>query len=150
MQKNNEWHELFLAPDHPFYSLLTAAPLSAALRKIYQTINIQVLMQQLTAATAEEQQLLDIVEENSWIREVHIIGDGAPRVLARTVIPFHIYQHFKPILDNLHNNFLGEGFLYKIPHRRSHFEYAQQRDQWIRRSVFYLQADRLVVSELFL
>lgn len=127
-------------------NLMQTYNLSQELRKFCTTLTVQVISQQLTNATPEEQTILNIQENNSFIREVYLQGDGVNLVHARVIVPNVTYLKFKTELDNLGTNFLGESFLYKHQHTRSPFVYQQNS----RRSVFDLSGYKLMVTEIFL
>lgn len=131
-------------------TLLNAYNLTAALREHYTNVTAQIIKQEMSTATTEEQELLQISEPQSWIREVYLQGDGANVVLARVVAPLATYNQFKAAFDTLGNKFLGESFLYQIPHTRTPFAYKQVQDKWQRSSIFSIKDYKLLVTELFL
>lgn len=132
------------------FEIFKAYNLSAALREIYANVSVQVISQQLGRATAEELAILSINEDNSWIREVYLLGDGKPVVHARVVAPHATYVAFKQQLEAVGNRFLGEAFLYQLPHTRGSFEYFKIDNQTARRSIFKIDTERFLVTECFL
>lgn len=130
--------------------IFKATPLSTALRSLCDHLRVQVISQGLTAATAEEQGLLGVTENSSWIREVYLVGDGVRLVQARVVVPHVTYKQFQHQFDSLGDRFLGEAFLYQVPHTRSPFTFAFVDNKWHRQSVFDLGGFKLLVKESFL
>lgn len=127
-------------------------PLSHALKLLCTELTVQIISQQLDIASSDEQQLLNIQEKNSFIREILLCGDHVPWVKGRVVAPYTTYLRFKPELDLLGNKLLGETILYnKNEVIRSKFEYMQDDNNlWARRSVFDLAGYKLMVMETFL
>lgn len=143
--------KLNVAETHPIYSLLMAnGTLSTILRSRCDVLSIQVIKQELATASVEEQQLLNISEDNSFIREVFLLGDQQPLVKARVVAPMRSYLQFKNTLDNLGEKPIGETFLYTQAYTRSPFQYTRIQDKLTRRSVFDLQSYPIMVQEKFL
>ena len=130
--------------------ILSEYNLTAALRERYTNVAVKIIVQELACATVTEQELLQINEAQSWIREIYLQGDGINIIHARVVAPYATYKAFQVQFDALGDSFLGESFLYQIPHTRSPFEYKQINDQWLRWSIFYIENNKLIVSELFL
>lgn len=130
--------------------LLSAYNLTAALREQYTNVTVQIIRQEISCATEEEQELLQTNEPQCWIREVYLQGDGANVILARVVVPLSTYHKFKAAFDTLGDKFLGEAFLYQMPHTRTPFAYKQIQSLWQRSSIFEINTNKLLVSELFL
>lgn len=132
------------------HSLLQASPLSAQLRKYCAQLSVAVLRQELTTLTAHEQQILKVNEPNSFLREVHILGDGIPLIHGRTVISNATYKKYQQELDNLGNKFIGEDFLYKFPYNKSPFTYFNTQNNAARSCVINFNDDFLFLAETFL
>jgi chorismate--pyruvate lyase len=143
---------LDINPESKFYSwLITPQTLSIALKKFCTTLSVQILKQSLGTATADEQQALNIAENNSFIREVYLCGDTTPWVHARVIAPNNTYLKFQEQLDNLGTNLLGEHFLYRQSNvERSPFSYSSKHNIYARRSIFFVAAAPLLVTEHFL
>ncbi len=134
----NNLEELGLQPADPIYKLVSApGSLSDILQTKCKQLSVQIISQQITT-------------DNSFIREVYLLGDGLPLVHAITTVPNRTYLRFKPELDNLGNNLLGNTLLYLRPHTRSAFEYTMLEGNLARRSVFNLQGYDMAVQEIFL
>ncbi len=104
----------------------------------------------------------------AWIREVHLLCGGQPWVFARTVIPPHTLRGKQRRLARLGKKPLGAVLFADKSMQRTEMEIACIRagqqlfqlatqhmapaDQsiWGRRSVFFLNRDPLLVSEIFL
>lgn len=148
--------ELNLSTDDMHYHWLTKPDiLSKALKAMCDELTVQVISQELSYASIDEQQILEIQESNSLIREVYLVGDGVPWVFARVVVPFKTYLKHKDSFDSLGNKLLGEALLYSDPSfTRSEFTYALTTHNgtpiWSRRSVFGLNGLHLLVTEGFL
>lgn len=145
---------LGLAQDNHFYAwLCKPLVLSAALRNVCKHLSVQVISQQLTTATIEEQHTLNISENNSLIRKVYLCGDGIPLVYAKTVIPHDGYIQYKNEIDNLGSNLIGADFLFKQPNiTRGPFSYAviKNPNLYARRSIFKIKDVSVLVTEIFL
>ena len=142
--------QLGINPKSTIYALLTStAALSQQLRAKCDVLTVQVIKQEIARPTIEEQLLLNALEDNSFIREVYLVGDEHPLVYARVVAPKRTYVHFKEALDNLGEKFLGEAFIYKHPYTRSAFQYCLINKQPTRRSVFELDSYKILVQESF-
>ena len=149
----NSTEELGLQPSDHFYAWLSKPKvLSEALRMLCQQLSVQVISQQLGSATLEEQQLLNIAENNSLIREVYLCGDGAPWVQARVIVPYAVYKVYRSELDNLGSKLFGEAFMYnKHNLSRNNCEFNLSTNGiYSRRTLFSLQLDRILVCETFL
>ena len=132
------------------HKLLSAYNLTAALREIYSNVAVQIIKQDLSCASAEEQQLLQLSEPQCWIREVYLQGDGANVIHARVVVPLSTYKKFQKTFDTLGNRALGESFLYQMPHTRTLFAYKQRDELWQRHSIFEISNHKILVIEYFL
>jgi chorismate--pyruvate lyase len=94
------------------------------------------------------------------IREVKLIGNDQPYVIARTVIPAGTLTGKQKQLATLGNRSLGSLLFNEPSMRRGKFQIsrltntlkteATQKSLWARRSVFYLSKKPLLVSEVFL
>jgi len=144
---------LGLMPGDKFYPLLVKTyVLSRFLKRLCNHLTLQVISQHVASASVDEQILLNIQENNSFIREVYLCGDEIPWVRGRVVVPFATYQKYKQDFDNLGNKLLGETLLYNKPGiTRSDFEYKLGADGlFSRRSIFDLNNYSLLVIETFL
>jgi chorismate--pyruvate lyase len=164
--------DLDISLDDHFYNWL-AKPYSVSkvFKELCQQLSVQVISQQEEPALADEQQLLNIKEDNSLIRQVYLCGDGVPWSYGRVIVPQATYQQYKNSFDNLGGSLIGETMLYGNPDAvRGPFEYAKINIKnelfnlalqgvelaklshlWGRRSVFQLLQDyRLLVMEIYL
>lgn len=104
----------------------------------------------------------------AWIRQVHLLCDGQPWVFARTVIPPHTLRGKQRRLARLGKKPLGAVLFADKSMQRTKMEIAcilpgqqlfelathhmakAEQDIWGRRSVFFLNRNPLLVSEIFL
>ena len=143
--------ELGIDTTDPVHNLLVdTGALSTNLRSKCKKLSVHVILQELSTATPEEMQLLNISEYNSFIREVFLLGDKIPLIQARVIAPMRSYIQFKDTLDNLGNKLLGETLLYAQTYSRSQFQYTKINNELARRSVFDLQGYTILVQEIFL
>ncbi len=92
------------------------------------------------------------------IREVKLIGNDQPYVVARTVIPAGTLTGKQKQLATLGNRSLGSLLFNEPSMRRGKFQISRLTSNsekagyslWARRSVFYLSNKPLLVSEVFL
>lgn len=136
-----------------YHALVTdSASLSARLKSKCKNLSVQLHLQTLARAFADEQDLLAIQEPHSLIRKTCLLGDDQPWIQARIVVPHRSYLNWKCDFDNLGTKLLGETLLYQRPGlKRSAFQFAQFNDQvWGRRSIFSIDTDQVLVTEFFL
>ncbi len=166
--RHNEWvrdlKELPLQPSEPILSWLTKPMiLSDALKRHYQTFCVRVLFQHFALASRDECEALGMKESNEvFVRQVLLEGDNEARTVGRVIVPLSTYHNHRTHFQQLDNKPIGETLLY---HRsdviRETFEYAfvkeidsqvpfSEHGLWSRRSVFRLQNDPLLVTDLFL
>lgn len=130
--------ELGINAVDPSYKLVTTdGALSKVLQSMCKQLSVQVISQKIN-------------ENNNFVREVYLLGDGTPWVHAITIAPERTYIKFKTQLDKLGSKLLGETLLYTQPHTRSQFEYTKIDGFLMRRSIFNLQGYELTVQEKFL
>ncbi|MDH3001056.1 hypothetical protein A1D23_11395 [Chelonobacter oris] len=86
--------------------------------------------------------------QDYFVREVFLYGNGQRWIFARTVIPASLSRRFPPLLA-LGQKPLGE-FLFEQKFRRDALQWSKINGLAARRSLFYMQADALLVTELFL
>ena len=145
--------QLDIAIDNHYYAWLTKPQsLSIAMKQLCKDFTVEVVSQEIGRASADEQELLEIAESNSWIRQVYLCGDGERWSYGRVIVPHHVYAKHKQEFDTLGTKPLGETLLFGRSNvARSNFEYAQlATDHWARRSVFDLAGDKIIVMEGFL
>jgi len=122
---------------------------------------VEVLRQQWGRCRYDESRALGIApQERVLIREVILHGKQQHWVYARSILPARSLQHSLRYLKRIGTKPLGS-VLFNDPHlRRGEIEIALlQADElplktsgasWGRRSIFYLQQQPLLVSEVFL
>ena len=128
---------------------------------------VEILRQDIACPLAEESRKLGMKPRGqALIREVILLGLGAPWVFARSVIPLSTLTGRQKALRNLDNRPLG-AFLFADPSmKRGPMEIARvppgcfgtgcidledSNDYlWGRRSIFYLDHKPLLVNEIFL
>ncbi len=118
--------------------------------------SVRVTFQGWAVPNLEERRILKTKErQRALVREVELLCYGEPWVRARSIIPHTTLSGSERQLQYLGNKPLG-AFLFKSRHMtRSELECValdvSGNDQiYGRRSVFYLRAKPLLVSELFL
>ncbi len=146
--------------------------LSKALKRVSQSLTVNVLNQQFDAAIDDEYSILKMsANELPFVRQVFLIGDNeVPLTYGRVIIPRATYDAHFPDFEKLGGKLIGETLLYNNPDvERDNFEYAclsaddarcafvyQHLPQlpldplWARRSVFHMKGMPLLVTELFL
>ena len=158
---SNFWWEWLSKPTH----------LSAAFKRVANSVDLKVLSQQFEAPSKDEAQYLSIRPfEEVFLRQVYIYGDDKRFEYARVLIPKETYYvHFNEF-KNLGSSFIGEKLLYantKAP--RSQFEYTALKPTdtrfqialkgegfnrckviWARRSLFHLEHYPLAIIEIFI
>jgi len=106
----------------------------------------------------------------SWIRQVYLVSGDTPWSYGRVVAPPMTYAKHQQVLDTLGNRFIGETLLYgRTDVTRSPFSYMRASKGsiwyqaatagllvplvepylWGRRSVFWIGADPILISEFF-
>jgi len=112
---------------------------------------VEVLRQCWGRAHLDEVNTLGISPRHRvMIREVILHGNNSPWVYARSILPACSLNRSLRHLKRLGNRPLG-ALLFCDPHmQRGAIEVARHQRGWGRRSVFYLQGQPLLVSEVFL
>lgn len=83
--------------------------LTRHLKRHFDQFQVQVLSEQWARPLAREASVLSVPRyQLAWIRCVHLIADGQPRVYARTVMPATTIQHLGHHLRRLSTQPLGE------------------------------------------
>ncbi|XKH01969.1 chorismate lyase [Marinobacter nauticus] len=121
------------------------------------SFRVQVCREGFSRPSPEEAQTLGLANRQlAWIREVRLIGDGHPWVLARTVIPLNCFEGRGRQLRHLGNKPLG-AFLFSSPEwRRGDLETGlcqplhNRQPRLARRSLFYRGTSALMVCEYLL
>lgn len=140
------------------YWLKLEGSLTRALQlKCRENFRVDVLREGFAPPTLEEACTLGIpLRQKAWIREVCLYGDGAPWVLARTIIPLGTLAGKGRRLRSLGRRPLG-AYLFSNPEwQRGPFEtgLCQRRDDTqplaARRSRFFRENHALLVGEYFL
>jgi chorismate--pyruvate lyase len=112
---------------------------------------VQLLGQRWGRPHLDEARSLGIAPRHRvMIREVILHGHQTPWVYARSLLPAKSLDHSLRRLKHLGTKPLG-AFLFSDPGmKRSEIEIGFSEKGWGRRSVFYLQGQPLLVSEVFL
>lgn len=112
---------------------------------------VEVLRQHWGRALLDEANTLGISPRHRVIiREVILHGNNNPWVYARSILPARSLDRSLRHLKRLGNRPLGT-LLFCDPHmQRGEIEVTCHQRGWGRRSVFYLQGQPLLVSEIFL
>ena len=121
------------------------------------SFHVEVAHEGFAVPTPEEAGHLNLPSRQAaWIREVRLCGDGAPWVLARTVIPLACLSGEGRRLRHLGNRPLG-AYLFSNPHwQRGPLEtglcrpFAPGQPELARRSLFSGRGGALLVGEYFL
>ena len=126
-------------------------------RRCTDSFHVNVIREGFSRPTHEEAQTLHVPERQlAWIREVQLCGDGAPWVLARTIIPLATLEGAGRRLRHLGRQPLG-AWLFSNPRwRRGPFETGvcvtrhPSQPPVARRSRFHNGDKALLVGEYFL
>lgn len=112
---------------------------------------VQLLRQHWGRARLDEARALGISPRHRvMIREVILHGNHSPWVYARSILPARSLDRSLRHLKRLGARPLG-ALLFSDPHmQRGEIEISCHPQGWGRRSVFYLQEQPLLVSEIFL
>ena len=124
------------------------------------SFQVEVCREGFMRPTAEEARTLKLPNRQlAWVREVRLLGDHTPWVLARTVIPLDCLEGKGRQLRHLGNKPLG-AFLFSSPEwRRGPLEIGlchrpqprhPQQPRLARRSLFYRDQSALMVCEYLL
>ncbi|PHQ14084.1 chorismate--pyruvate lyase family protein [Marinobacter profundi] len=140
------------------YWLQVEGSFTAALKKACaRSFHVEVQREGFATPTLEEARHLAIpLRQRAWIREVRLCGDGAPWVLARTIIPMACLEGAGGRLRHLGSKPLG-AYLFSSPHwQRGPLETGLCRPQVsgqpeiARRSLFHWGNRALLVGEYLL
>jgi len=141
--------------------------LTQRLQSHCQQFEVMVLRETDAVVTAAEQQLFN-PGEVIRSREVLLLCDGQPHVYARTLIPKTTLDYANNLLKKLGNTSLGEVLFRADDMKRQPIETTSfsssssmsrfataltltpQHPLWARRSIFILEGNPLLVSEVFL
>lgn len=143
--------------------------LSKALRRICNEFSVQLISQEFGFLNDDETEVLNGAPfEMGLVRQTFLKGDGNTYVYARVVIPKQTYISNKEMLRIIGEKPIGENFLYNNPkmsrsifqikllkpHHQLYKNAVNFTDEkppelWARRSVFHLDNDPLVISEVF-
>lgn len=86
-----------------------------------------------------------------WSRKTVLLCEGAPAVLAHSLLPEHAAQSALGQVLALGEQPLGEYLFSQTGLKRGAFQIAQsERGFWGRRSIFYLDSKPIMVAEFFL
>lgn len=124
--------------------------LSHSLKRVCKVFNLKVLSQCFVDAPFDDKIKLDLTDL-AFVREVQLLGDGLPLTYGRVTIPHKTYHRHLDLFGTLDDQPIGEKILYNNPDvQRSAFEYAflTEKGCWGRRSLFFIQGDPLLVTEL--
>lgn len=123
---------------------------------------VEVLVQSLRRPTREERTVLGLPEPQvGLIREVLLHGRGKPWVYARSVVPLAVLRGRHGFLRRLGSKPLGALLFRDTAIRRGTIEVARRlppplpgvppaEPLWVRRSLFHLGQQRVLVAEMFL
>lgn len=124
---------------------------------------VQMLAQALRRPLPEERAALGLPQRRvALVREVLLLGRGEPWVYARSVIPLTVLRGRYGFLRRLGTKPLGALLFRDAGIRRGAIEVTQRMPPrflpktpaeslaWVRRSVFYLDQQPLLVAEMFL
>lgn len=130
--------------------------LGDALAKAHGAIEVQLLSQDFAKAFEHERVYLNTDNDHDcWVREVYLYSKEKILTYGRVTIPPVTFKHNERKITELKNQSFGKVILYSHPnYKRSDFEYAviqhEGVDYWCRRSLFWLDADPLIVTEIYM
>lgn len=125
--------------------------LSHALKRVCKVFTLKLCSQGFAEASPDDKIKLSLDLTLPFVREVQLLGDGVLLTEGRVTIPHTTYHRHLDIFKSLDHQPIGEKILYNNPDvQRSAFEYAflKEKDCWARRSVFFMQGDPLLITEL--
>lgn len=113
--------------------------------------HVEVLAQYRGLPALEERRRLRLRPgRHVLIREVCLLGNDTPWVMARSLLPLSTLQGRGRHLGKLGNKPLGAALFRERSLKRSPIEICRSQNLWCRRSVFYVQGRPLLVAEAFL
>ena len=131
--------------------------LGDALAKVHGEIQVQVLSEIFQTPFEHELLYLNNVGKGApfFIREIHLKNANQILTYGRVTIPDVTFANNKTKILELKNRSFGKVILYSHPnYKRSDFEYAHVChagvDYWGRRSLFWLDSDPLIVTEVYM
>lgn len=175
MKWSTQLSQLSCAPSASLAAWLTKPQrLSVALRKSCSNVSLRVLSERFDILPyLDEMPIFKHVSQEAvpyYVREVLLLCDLKPVVFAKTIMPLDTYKYYKTQLKNLGSQFIGESLLYCTPNvTRQPFEFSQLNERhpmakqldlllpnathselWARRSLFYINALPMLITEAFL
>jgi len=134
--------------------------LGDALAKVHGAIQVKLLGQDFAKVFEHEQAYLNTNFNTNdghsyWVREVYLHTKDKILTYGRVTIPLVTFKNNEQKITTLKNQSFGKVILYSHPnYTRSAFEYAviehEGVDYWCRRSLFWLNADPLIVTEVYM
>lgn len=149
-------------PPHVHHWLSETGSLTARLEAVAGSVRVQVLHEGLGRAFASERQRLRLPHDHClWVREVVLESRHAPLVAARTVAPRETLQGRGAGFGRLGNRPLGVLLFSHPAVERGDSQWVRlgpsswrlplsAAPRWGRRTLFYIDAAPLLVSEFFL
>lgn len=136
--------------------LVDCYSISQSIKALGLNFTLKLKSSGLKAPISDEKDTLN-TEQNCHIREIYCLGNDRKISFGRTCIPKKTMNNQ---LNNLGNQPIGETLLYNNPDvSRSDFEYVKLSKNneylpnfsgWARRSIFTIDQNSLLITELFL
>ena len=116
-----------------------------------QKVTVELIRESFIRADemAEEAEFLP-ADEQFWLREIVLCGDGEPWLIGRTVVPESTLNGPELMLQNLGTRPLGRYLFASSTLSRDFIDPGQVEDLWGRRSRLRLSGKPLMLTELFL
>ena len=140
----------------PFRSFLSdPGSMTARLRQENPSFGLQVLSEEFTNPTfSERTQLAMQEEESAFIRESVLYSDQSVWMYGRLVFPLATLTDKEQAFTALGNRPIGD-VLFSDPRvKRGAFDFANMKIKkdlyWIRRSIFFVEQKKILLTEFFL
>jgi chorismate lyase len=133
--------------------LLEPSSLTQRLREHVPPVHVQPLFEGLQAPSPDECRILQQpqgVVSSTWVREVHLLGAGVPRLWARTVIPNWSAHNPWAQVQTLGQQPLGELLFVWPDIARGPLHIAHTPMGWARYCVYHRHQAPLLLTEVFL
>lgn len=86
--------------------------LADALLRVCDQLTVELQFQGVGMYLDDEQHLLEAKDNECYVREVFLYGNGMNLCFARTVMPTATYSFYKDEFDTMSSKLLGKNFLY--------------------------------------
>lgn len=128
--------------------LIKPERLTRQLKSVTKDYQMTVTQEGLRRATPDELTFFNSAQ--IWEREISHRSGTNEMIYASVTLSAETYAAYQETFDNLSNRSIGETLFFNNPEvRRSAFEYAKVGDRWARRSTFFWNQHKILVTEYF-